>query len=346
MGVSVDPDAIGNLPMPMTYGRHLLRLFDAAQLFAGTGLSREDLEDPDRRITVGGALRYCLNALEAASEPDWYLSWASTLSDHFHGPISVAMMSAPTLGDGVDAFLEFFPSRVPYLHMQGRWRGEHFLAELVPLIDLGRATPMLVETPFIILRQHLEAVYPLQMREAVLELAYPATPHAAGYARHFGCEVIFDATNNALVLPGAWRSLRNLGYLASTWAHAVAQCEATAVSSRERSTLGQVRRQLSASFDQPGAPRRLPSMEEVAASLHLTSRTLARRLQHLGTSYQRLTDDFLKARARELLANDAATIKAVAAELGFDNPANFGKTFKRWFGVSPGVYRAQLGRQP
>ncbi|MCB1747251.1 MAG: helix-turn-helix domain-containing protein, partial [Gammaproteobacteria bacterium] len=58
------------------------------------------------------------------------------------------------------------------------------------------------------------------------------------------------------------------------------------------------------------------------------------------THYQALTDEFLRARAQELLANDELTIKQVAAALGFDNPANFGKAFKRWCGVSPGRYRS------
>jgi len=69
-----------------------------------------------------------------------------------------------------------------------------------------------------------------------------------------------------------------------------------------------------------------------------------RRLRALGTSYQAITDDFLRQRAAELLRNDEVKIKAVAAALGFQNPANFGKAFKRWFGVSPGSFRRGQGR--
>ena len=38
--------------MPVTYGRHLVRLFEPNKLLAGTGLSTADLDDPDGRITV------------------------------------------------------------------------------------------------------------------------------------------------------------------------------------------------------------------------------------------------------------------------------------------------------
>lgn len=341
----MDAGAIEELLMPITYGRHLVRLFDPGKLFAGTGLKAGDLDDPNRRITVRQLLQYARNALEIATEPDWYLAWAGTLSDHFHGPISIALLSAPTLGDGVDAFLKYFPSRIPYMHMQGRCDGERFFAELCPLIDLGTTKSLLVETPLIILQQYVDTVYAVNFDDATLELDYPPTPYAERYKRYFKCPVNFGASCNALVFPTAWRKLPNLGYIESGWAHAIAQCEATTASSRERSTLGQVRTYLCKSFESEHRRRRLPTLDEVAAQLHLAERTLTRRLHRLGTSYQRVTDEFLRARAQELLANDKITIKEIAVALGFDNPANFGKVFKRWYGVSPGTYRARrLGK--
>ena len=336
----MDRAAIEALPMPATYGRHLLRLFDAEKLLAGTGLAAEELEDPERRITVRQALQYIRNTEAIAEDPAWYLAWSSTLTDHFHGPISIALLSAPALGAGVDAFLRFFPSRIPYMHMQGRSDGDRFLAELCPVIDLGRSTALLVETPLLILQQHLETVYAVDFSEAVLELAYPATPHVDRYADFFRCPVRFGSPYNALVFPTRWRALENLGYLASTWSYALAQCENTMASSRERETLGQVRSFLCQAFGDEQRSRPLPTLPVVADRLHVAPRTLIRRLRNLGTTYQAVTDEFLEVRARELLSNDEITIKEVAAALGFDNPANFGKAFKRWLGVSPGTYRA------
>lgn len=338
----MDRRAIEDLLMPATYGRHLTRMFDSAALLAGTGLTSEDLNDRERRITVRQALRYIDNTFELAAEPDWYLAWAGTLAEHFHGPISVALLSAPTLGHGIETYLKYFPARVPYLHLQGRLDGEHFHAEILPLVPLGRATPLLIETPIIILQQYMQNVYATDFTRARLELAYPPTAHADRYARYFRCPIAFDAPRHALVIPAAWLALRNLDYQESTWSHALAQCEAIA-SSRERTTLGQVRRILCSAFETPARDRTLPTLDEVAAHLHLAPRTLIRRLRRLGTTYQAMTDDFLRMRAAELLANDEIRIKEVAAALGFHNPANFGKAFKRWYGVSPGGYRTRQG---
>lgn len=337
----MDRHAVENLLMPVTYGRHLARLFPAEKLFAGTGLALSDLDVPDCRISVRQALQYIENTRALAEEPDWYLDWARTLSDHFHGPISVALMSAPTLGDGLDVFLRYFPSRVPYLHLQGRAEGDRLRAELWPLIDLGASLPMLVETPLIILMQYLVTVYEIDARDMTFEFAYPAPSWADRHARYFCGPIRFDAPANALSVPLSWRSKPNMGYLDSTWAHALKQCESLLSSSRERTTLGELRNYLSTVFERAERTRSLPTLVEVASHLHLAPRTLIRRLRHLGLTYQQIIDDFLRCRSAELLANDALKIKEVAAALGFNNPANFGKAFKRWHGLSPGEFRSR-----
>ena len=343
----MDAKVIEALPMPATYARHLARVFDPEALFAGTGIDGALLDDREQRITVRQVLQYIRNALAMAEEPDWYLRWMRTMADRFHGPISVALQSAPTLGHGVDAFLEYFPSRTPYMHMQGRNEGESFLAELRPLIDLGVSKPLLIEAPLMILQQYLDTVYAVDFSAARVLLDYPPTPYADRYARYFKSAVRFDSPCNALVMPTAWRSLPNLGYIESSWSHALEQCEATSASSRERETLTQVRNCLSRAFERTSRTRPLPTLEEAAGELHVSPRTLIRRLRCLGTSYQEITREFLQARAREILANDEITIKEVAGRLGFDSPANFGRTFKRWFGISPGAYRAsRIGGDP
>lgn len=335
----MDARVIEDLPMPATYARHLARVFDPHALFDGTGIDLALLDDPERRITVRQVLRYIRNALALADEPDWYLRWMRTLADRFHGPISGALQSAPTLGQGVDVFVEFFPSRTPYMHMQGRNEGDRFLIELCPLIDLGASKPLLVEAPLMIVQQHLDSVYGVDFGEASLMLDYPPTPYADRYRRSFKPAVRFGARCNALAIPRAWRALPNLGYIESSWSHALQQCEATSASSREREMLSQVRSCLCRAFERSTRSRPLPTLEGVANELHVSPRTMIRRLRFLGTSYQEITRDFLQARAREMLGNDEITIKEVAGKLGFDTPANFGRTFKRWFGMSPGSYR-------
>lgn len=339
----MDRRRIEDLWMPVTYCWHLTREFPPEQLLAGTGLTLDDLEGPIERMRVWQLLTYSRNAIAlGADRPGWHLGWAARLSDNFHGPISVALMSAPTLGAGIDAFLRYFPSRIPYMHMRGRTEGDRFAAELRPLIDLGTVLPLLIETPLVILHSYIRTVAGVDMGAAALDLAYPPTPHERRYAEQFAGPVRFDQPRHALVIPAAWRAMPNPGRMETAWRHALRQCDQTRAADVERDTLGVVLSYLDAANERRARARPAPTLAETATALHLSPRTLIRRLRRMGTTYQQVVDDFLKARACALLGNERLRVKEVAAALGFDNPANFGKAFKRWSGTTPGLYRAGM----
>jgi len=87
-----------------------------------------------------------------------------------------------------------------------------------------------------------------------------------------------------------------------------------------------------------GEPRR----EDVAARLHLTDRTLQRRLQAESVCYQQLLDDTRCELARQYLANERHSLADVSDLLGFSDPSNLFRASKRWFGMPPGQYRSRM----
>jgi AraC-like DNA-binding protein len=82
------------------------------------------------------------------------------------------------------------------------------------------------------------------------------------------------------------------------------------------------------------------SVEQVAARLNLTARTLQRRLRAEGVTFAALRDQTRHQRACELLAGDEE-MAAIAEQLGFSDTANFYHAFKRWQGCTPGAWRRQ-----
>ncbi|MFI8617183.1 AraC family transcriptional regulator [Acidovorax sp. NPDC077693] len=87
-----------------------------------------------------------------------------------------------------------------------------------------------------------------------------------------------------------------------------------------------------------GEPRR----EDIAARLHLTDRTLQRRLQAESVSYQQLLDDTRCELARQHLSDARRTLGEISDLLGFADQSNLFRACKRWFGMPPGQYRAQV----
>jgi AraC-like DNA-binding protein len=78
---------------------------------------------------------------------------------------------------------------------------------------------------------------------------------------------------------------------------------------------------------------------EVARAMHMSARTLQRRLEQEQTRFSEVLDDARLAVARRLLADPGVTLADVAFRLGFADLATFSRAFKRWTGQPPGQWR-------
>ncbi len=82
-----------------------------------------------------------------------------------------------------------------------------------------------------------------------------------------------------------------------------------------------------------------PGMNETARQLGISERTLRRNLAELQTSYQALVQECQFLKARSLLADEQLPIKHVAHCLGFTSVASFHRSFRRWTGTTPTLWR-------
>jgi AraC-like DNA-binding protein len=87
-----------------------------------------------------------------------------------------------------------------------------------------------------------------------------------------------------------------------------------------------------------GEPRRA----EIASKLEMSERTLQRRLEAEGTSFQRLLDDTRRELAQQYLGQTDMSLCDATYLLGFSNQSSFFRACKRWFGTSPRHYRIRL----
>lgn len=85
--------------------------------------------------------------------------------------------------------------------------------------------------------------------------------------------------------------------------------------------------------------QRMPSMEEVAETFHMTSRTVRRRLLEEGTTFRDLVEDVRREIAEALLRDGKLTVQEIAARLGYQDSTSFITAFKRWTGTPPAMYR-------
>jgi len=82
-----------------------------------------------------------------------------------------------------------------------------------------------------------------------------------------------------------------------------------------------------------------PSADHIAARLHMSRRTLARRLEQEGTTFKALLDELRRDLAMRWLVTEDLGVAELGHRLGFCEPAAFHRAFKRWSGKTPGQYR-------
>ncbi len=87
----------------------------------------------------------------------------------------------------------------------------------------------------------------------------------------------------------------------------------------------------------------MPTLNDVASMLYLSPQTLRRRLATEGKSYQGVKDSLRRDAAIHLLLQPELTLEDVAQQVGFSETSTFHRAFKKWTGVTPGLYRQLHG---
>jgi AraC-like DNA-binding protein len=79
----------------------------------------------------------------------------------------------------------------------------------------------------------------------------------------------------------------------------------------------------------------------VARAMHMSERTLRRRLEAEHIGLRELIDDVRRELALQLLSDPQRSTEAIAAELGFTTAQAFHRAFKRWTGATIQAHRAR-----
>ena len=79
----------------------------------------------------------------------------------------------------------------------------------------------------------------------------------------------------------------------------------------------------------------------MAEQLAMSGRHLIRKLSDEGTSFKLLRDSLLQGMAEQSL-KEGLKLFDIADKLGFSDESAFAKAFKRWTGMTPAQFRAQI----
>ncbi|MCJ8321369.1 MAG: AraC family transcriptional regulator [Colwellia sp.] len=164
---------------------------------------------------------------------------------------------------------------------------------------------------------------------------FPAPNYESKYREYFNCEVLFNQSNNYLVIKE-----EALSWLCKN------ACSSTTTLLQRYANNELNKFQLGLNFQEkvsraigPLLNGSTPTLEGVAKQLNIPPWTVRRKLIDDGSSYQQTLNKTRKELAISYICNTSLSLGEVAYLLGFGSPSAFQRAFKRWTGIAPGQFR-------
>jgi AraC-like DNA-binding protein len=310
----------------------------AVACLAGTGLTEDALRDPDCLVTAHQELRVIGNLLEATGDPPGIgIDAGRRYHLTTYGMWGYALISSRSWRSAIDVGLRFIDLTFAFCHIWAR--------------DDSPARQLVLETPNIpaelrkfVVERDSAAIQTMQEELLgvpcpLLEIRFAFPAPTVDVSRHtdlFGVAPEFAAAESAMRFDPEVLDRPLPQYNEYTAALTQAQCRQLLAKRQQYAGLaGQVRDQLLRS---PSAP---PNVARIASVLHMSDRTLRRRLANEGVSVRSLLDEIREQLAEELLISGGLTVAQVAERLGYVEISSFSQAFRRWKGVGPRAYRSR-----
>lgn len=315
-------------------GVELPALLEHAGFAAGT-LDPEKLGDPDARLPARVAVRLWEILPNLTARPHFGLWLAEKTSDQ---PLTVAswfILSSPSVAEGLTRAVTF--QRL--LHERASGELVHSERATTYVHRVGdasfRAPSAAIEFGFaqlvlLVRRATGRAVLPARV-------AFQHAPPAAldEHRRFFGTTIAFNAEEDAISFDRATCDSSVLGADPAlgelVHAHARKLLEELPVAT---SWTARVARAFGADLS-----RGTPGLEQVAAALAVPTRSLQRRLQEEGTTFEDVADGVRRKLAERYLRERRIGIQETAFLLGYSDVSAFHRAFSRWTGMSPARFR-------
>lgn len=306
---------------------------DPSAVVRAAGLPPDILEQPRILLTTEQLFALWRAVGELSADPAIGLQLGTeTKAEHFD-PIALTALSSRTFGEAMRQTSRYKQLACPeeILH---HIEGDEWSLQFRWLLANDDEPEVLSDLCFawvLTLARHGTGapICPLRI-EFVKSRAY----HKA-LERHFGCPVHLGAARNAIVFRASDADLPLITRNAELLSMLAPQLDAELKEHHRQETFAD---RVRATIQRKLTGRR-PKIDEIARELHISPRTLQRRLQDSGGSFQQVLEEARHQLARHYLTNSILELSEAAYLLGYEDASSFVRAFRTWEGVPPARWR-------
>jgi AraC-like DNA-binding protein len=295
---------------------------------------REDDFQYNSRISPMQYQQIVENALRLTQDPLLGIKHGQGLSISSHGFVGFAAMAADDLGQALSLAIRYARTRTLLADIRFHKEDDSAVIQVTRLASMPDTFPFVVENiiaSFVVVARFL--VGQQEALSVIIKLAHKPQADLAEYERLFGAPVLFNQPYNQICLPEFMLEVPVSTANAISRGLAETECEKLlAELDHGHDLVTKIRHELE-------KIQAFPTLPVMANALNSSPRTMNRQLAQLNTSYQHTLDEARREKAIELLDTTTFSIEKISTNLGYNDPSNFGRAFRRWLGQSPRSYR-------
>lgn len=307
---------------------------DVDALFREAGVQRSSLRDPDMRLPVGVTQKLWRLAVEATGDACFGLSVAEHMQPAALHGLGFSWLASDTLHDALKRLIRY--QRV--ISTVARFALEDADDKVLLQVEVGHPgaamEPSTIDTAMAVFVRLCCLAYGTSFNLCGVSMCRERPDCGERLETFFAAPIQYGAERNLLCFDRRMLS-EPLPYANPQLARANDQVVIDYLKRFDRGSLTmRVRARLIELL-----PRGQPSQHEVAQSLHMSARNLQRKLHSEGTSFRKLLDETRRELAVQYIRETHRTIGEITFLLGFSEPSNFTRAFRRWTGISPHEFR-------
>lgn len=258
------------------------------------------------------------------------------------GPLGTGMAMAPSLREGLQLLESFTRLHASYIDISVRSTLNGLTATILYQQDTGELEALHTETAMMLLQQFAETLAGKPVTDIEYRIAMPAPNNRDNYSSAFHGPVSFGAGISEVDIPNHCLDLPSPFYHPELW-HQAQMNLAQSLEEQSAQDGAPYTRHILALLQSSDTP--LPELRDVAFDLHVSERTLNRRLRAERTSFRLLKSRAMADRAKQGLLQTGHSVEAIAEDLGYTDVANFRRAFRKTEGCSPSEYRQRMDRK-
>ncbi len=279
-----------------------------------------------------------LNASQLSNDPLFGLHLGESLQLAALGIVGQIIQTSQTVGEALTQAAEFIQLLTNLFGMEVTRTDPSFTIRFRPYRDRAAEFPFtlrqMLDLSMAFVLHEVDGLVLEKIRPSVVMLPYDVSD-APDYARVLRCVPTRKVDEYALVFDSRYWDEPIL--TANYELQQVLLHKANAMSNAFGT--GQLLKERILSFLITNAYLGIPTLEEIAANFNTSSRSLQRKLQDEGVSYQQLADSIRKSLALNYLESGKYPIKEISYLLGYNELSAFSRAFKRWTGSTPVGYQ-------